>query len=84
MEMKALVETVRPEKSKGKEKANVPSDEQPVEDSCEPGMKVPVSALGDVWPPLLQQKREELKPAHSSLQIQVLWPCCVVMTMFSG
>ncbi|EDQ99039.1 uncharacterized protein LACBIDRAFT_317733 [Laccaria bicolor S238N-H82] len=45
MEMKALVETVRPEKSKGKEKANVPSDGQPAEDSYEPGMKVPVSAL---------------------------------------
>ncbi|KIK04963.1 hypothetical protein K443DRAFT_4157 [Laccaria amethystina LaAM-08-1] len=45
MEMKALVETVRPEKSKGKAKASVLPDEQPAEDSYEPGMKVPVSAL---------------------------------------
>jgi len=45
-EMKALVETVCPEKSKGKGKGltNVQSDE-PAEDSYEPGMKVPVSAL---------------------------------------
>ena len=45
LEMKALVEKVRPEKSKGKEKTNVQSEEQPVEDLYEPGMKVPVSAL---------------------------------------
>ena len=44
-EMKALVETIRPEKSKQKGKTKEGSDNQTAEDSYEPGMKVPVSAL---------------------------------------
>lgn len=44
-EMKASVETTRPVKSKAKEKTKETSDGHGVEDSYEPGMKVPVSAL---------------------------------------
>jgi Kyakuja-Dileera-Zisupton transposase len=44
-EMKAFVETTRPVKSKSKEKTKEGSDGHGVEDSYEPGMKVPVSAL---------------------------------------
>ncbi|EDQ98933.1 uncharacterized protein LACBIDRAFT_335525 [Laccaria bicolor S238N-H82] len=44
-EMKAFVETTCPVKSKSKEKTKEGSDAHGVEDSYEPGMKVPVSAL---------------------------------------
>ena len=44
-EMKAFVETTRPIKSKAKENTKDASDGLGVEDSYEPGMKVPVSAL---------------------------------------